>query len=303
MKNTILILTSFLLLFLVFSCEEMEQVVQIELPPIESELVVECYLEAGKPYRLFLTETKGYFEDLDDCPFVRKAIVVITHNGVKDTLDEAYFINDDCDPDYFIPYGFIPFISGDSTRFYNYGSNTICPLDYTQPFTVEVWDTINNRYATATTQMIPPVEITTFRTEYNNSAEAYCLFGCQDDPNTTNYYRMLLHEKSLTKKGDGPFPLPVARNPEFDRVVGDQGIFGGTDVLHGTGYDYKQGDTLIGTLYHIDGPFYEYLRSSKNAQSSNGNPFGQSAVVISNVQGGEGIFTFLSYKRDTLIVP
>lgn len=300
MKYILIVLIAFALLV---SCEEMEQVVQLDLPPIKSELVVECYLQAGKPYRLMLTETKGYFENLKDCPFVRKAIVVITHNGVKDTLKEALFLNDDCDPNYIIPYGFIPYISEDTTRFYNYGSTTLCPLDYSQPFTVEVWDTTGNRYATATTQFKPVIPITTFRTEYNNSGEAYCLFGCKDIVGEANYFRMTLHEVSLTKPGEGQIPIPVAKNPKFDRVVSDQGIFGGSDVLHGTGYDFEQGDTLIGTIYHIDKAFYDYLRSSRDAQSSNGSPFGQAGVVKSNVQGGQGIFTYMSFDRDTLYVP
>ena len=102
----------------------METVVQIEMPPIQKELVIECYLEAGKPYRLMLTETKDYFENLNDCPFVRGATVVISHNGLRDTLTEAPFFNNNCDPNDIIPYGFFPFLNHDSTRFFNFGSNT-----------------------------------------------------------------------------------------------------------------------------------------------------------------------------------
>ena len=80
-----------MLFLLVLSCRDMETVVQIELPPVEKQLVVECYLEPGKPYRLLLTETKDFFEDIDACPFVRKAMVVISHGNVKDTLSEAVF--------------------------------------------------------------------------------------------------------------------------------------------------------------------------------------------------------------------
>ena len=56
-----LIITGVFLIIL--SCEDMETVIEIEMPAIEKELVIECYLEAGKPYRLLLTETKDYFED------------------------------------------------------------------------------------------------------------------------------------------------------------------------------------------------------------------------------------------------
>lgn len=289
--------------FLLFSCEEMETVVEIELPPIEKELVIECYLEVGQPYRLLLTETKDYFEDLTACPFVRKAIVVISHAGVKDTLKEALFFNDNCDVNDFIPYGFLPYLSPDSTRFFNYGSTISCPLDYTQPFTVEVWDTINDRYATATTQFLPPSPILDFKAEFNNSGKAYALLSTQDDPITVDYYRLLLHERSLTEQGDGLLPIPVARRPRFDRVLDDGGIFNGNSVTTASNYRFESGDTLIGTIYHLEKNYHDYLESVRDAQSANNSPFGQPAAVMSNITGGTGIFTFLSYDRDTIYVP
>lgn len=296
-------LVFFLGFLMLLSCEEMETVVEIKLPPIEKELVVECYLEAGQPYRLLLTETKDYFEDLTACPFVRKAMVVITHGNIKDTLKEALFFNDNCDVNDFIPYGFLPYLSADSTRFFNYGSSTLCPLDYTQAFTVEVWDTINNRYATATTQFLPPSPILDFRAEFNTSGKAYALLSTQDEPSTVDYYRLLLHETALTERGDGLFPLPVGRRPRFDRVLDDGGIFNGDAVITASNYRFESGDTLIGTIYHLDKSYHDYLESVQDAQSANNSPFGQPAAIQSNITGGTGIFTFLSYDRDTIYVP
>lgn len=297
----------YLILFLSFlvllSCEEMETVVEIELPPIEKELVIECYLEAGQPYRLLLTETKDYFDDLNSCPFVRKAIVVITHGNVKDTLKEALFFNDNCDVNDFIPYGFLPYLSADSTRFFNYGSTTLCPLNYTQTFTVEVWDTMNDRYATATTQFIPPSPILDFKTEFNNSGKAYALLSTQDDPATEDYYRLLLHETSLTEQGDGLLPIPLGRKPSFDRVLDDGSIFNGNSVTTASNYKFESGDTLIGTVYHLEKSYHDYLESIRDAQAANNSPFGQPAAIQSNIVGGTGLFTFLSYDRDTIYVP
>lgn len=297
------IIGSLAIFFLLFSCENMETVVEIELPPIEKELVIECYLEAGKPYRLMLTETKDYFEDLNACPFVRKAIVVITHAGVRDTLQEAFFFNDNCDPEDVIPYGFVPYLSADSTRFFNYGSTTLCPLDYSAPFTVEVWDTAGNRYATATTQFVPPSPIHEFYAEFNNSGKAYALLSTLDDIATEDYYRLMLHEKSLTKRGEGGLPIPVARRPRFDRTLDDQGIFSGQAVTTASNYRFDSGDTLIGTIYHLDQAYHDYLESVEDAQRANASPFGQPAAVKTNVIGGRGIFAFLSYDRDTIYVP
>lgn len=283
------------------ACEEMETVVEIELPPIEKELVLECYLEAGQPYRLLLTETKDYFESLDACPFVRNAMVVISHAGQRDTLKEAFFFNNNCDIDDVIPYGFLPYLNGDSTRFFNYGSSQICPLDYNSPFVVEVWDTANNRYATAQTQFLEPVPITGFQANFNAAGEAAAFLSTQDDPNTENYYRLVLHEKSLTRRDQGP--LPTARRPRFDRFLDDKGIFGGNEVITASNFRFGSGDTLIGTIYHIDQAFHDYMESVRDAQSANNSPLGQPAAVKSTVTGGQGVFTFLSYERDTLVLP
>jgi hypothetical protein len=287
---------------MLLSCEDMETVIEIEMPAIEKELVIECYLEAGKPYRLLLTETKDYFEEFDECPFVRNALVVITHAGQRDTLTEAFFFNDNCDPNDIIPYGFWPYLSHDSTRFFNYGSNALCPQDFNNAFTVEVWDS-SGRFAMASTQFIPESPIEQFITEANNSGQYYALLSTKDDINTTDFYRLVLHKTSLTKKGNGLLPIPIARDPKFDRTLDDGGIFAGKEVTTASNYKFETGDTLIGTIYHIDKTYHDYLESVSDAQGANASPFGQPAVVKTNIIGGQGIFAFLSYDRDTIYVP
>ena len=298
MKNILLYI---LILFGLLACEDMETVVEIELPPVEKELVIECYLEPGQPFRLLLTETKDFFGDLDACPFVRNATVVLSYNGQKDTLEEAAFFNNNCDPNDIIPYGFIPFINQDSTRFYNYGSTQLCPLDYQTTFSIEVWDT-NGRYATASTLLIPPSDIYNFVVDSNSSGKFYALLSTLDDIATEDYYRMVLHKTSLTKRNNTN-SIPVARRPKFDRTLDDGGVFAGNQVTPASNYRFESGDTLIGTVYHISKAYHDYLESVEDAQSANNSPFGQPAVVKSNIVGGQGIFAFLSYDRDTLLIP
>jgi hypothetical protein len=58
-------------------------------------------------------------------------------------------------------------------------------------------------------------------------------------------------------------------------------------------------------LFHIDDDYYRWLQSVALASASNGNPFGQPGTLQSNLEGSEealGIFTGLSYVRDTVIV-
>lgn len=283
---------------LVLSCDDFERNVDIKLPEIEKELVVECYLQPGQPYRVTLTETKSYFENLQACPFVQGATVVIEHNGVRDTLDEAsFYLPGSCDDSTLsVPINY-PIFS--NTRFANYGSNKICPKDYNSDFKLEIHDHINNRTVTSTTRMLPPVELSAIKTEFNENNEAYALVSAQDDGNQVNFYRLMLHKTSLTIDTTTP---PVARRPEFDAVIDDARFFNGKMVALGTPYRYKEGDTLIATIYHIDQTYHDYLETARDAQSNNGNPFGQPGTILTNVDGGQGIFTFLSYDRDTVYV-
>jgi hypothetical protein len=293
--NTILlVLTVFLGFF--SACQKLENSIDIEFDDEDKDLVVECYIEAGKPYQLMLTETKNYFDITNICPFVRHSLVVITQNGLKDTLTEAPYSGSGCS-------SILPYWNSDSTRFFNYGSNTICPAGPNNEFVLEVWDTLNDRYIRATTRAITSVPITTFQTTFNQDTIAYCLLACQDDLNALNYYRMTLHKNSLSRRDDGAFLNYVANNPYFDEVLYDQALFTGGEVGFASGYQFYRTDTLIGTIYHINRAYYDYLETTRAAQDANLNPFVEPSKIASNVEGGYGIFTYLAYDRDTLYIP
>lgn len=283
-------------LILLSACKKLENTIEIPIDPSENDLVVECYLEAGQPLQLILTETKGYFDVTNICPFVRHALVVITYNGIKDTLVEAPYSGNGCS-------SIMPYWNADSTRFYNYASTNICPSSWNTNFALEVWDTINDRYVSATTQAMPVVPITTFKTTFNADSIASVVLSCQDDLTTNNYYRMTLHKNTLSRLNKGAVFKYVAENPYFDQVLYDQAIFNQGEISHASDYEFYRTDSLIATIYHIDQAYYNYLITSRNAREANLNPFVEPSTILSNIQGGYGIFTFLSYDRDTLYIP
>jgi len=282
------------------SCDSFTRNIDIDLPPVERELVVECYLRPNEPYRLLLTQTSGYFDSLSQCPMARGAVVIITHNGVKDTLKEAEYLGD-CS---LTNPNFIPYFDGTRTRFYNYGSNTLCPVDYNSDFTLEVIDAANNKYLTATTRMLPPVPITSFTANWKaDSSAAFAFLEAIDNGSTADFYRVMLHQTYVYEpdSATGGF-LNVANRPEFDATIDDGRFFNGETIAFGTGYDYEEGDTLIATIYHIEKAYHDYLEAIRDSENANGNPFAQPPTITDNINGGRGIFTFLSFDRDTLIV-
>ena len=72
-----------------FSCDK---VVEVDLPEYEHELVLEMYLEKGKPLRCLLTESLPYTDTAINKP-VNDAIVIFSDGYKNDTL--SFLINQD----------------------------------------------------------------------------------------------------------------------------------------------------------------------------------------------------------------
>jgi hypothetical protein len=296
MRNFFLIIVSIILSTIFYSCDSLERDIDLNLPEPERILTVECYLIAGEPYRVLLTETKGFFENLDACPLVKGATVIIKHNGVSDTLREAFYFSDNCPSDSL--FGFIPYFNADFTRFYNYGSNTICTADYDNDFELEVIDPQGNRHAIARTRFLRPVPISNMALNFKDTM-ASLIVSAPDDINTVDFYRLMLHKGSLT---DSAGFFNVCKDPVFDLSIDDSRFFNNGVIAFGTGYDFNIGDTLISSIYHIEKEYHDFLETIADAESANFSPFAQPSRVLTNIQGGQGIFTTLSFSRDTVIV-
>ncbi|WP_018478941.1 DUF4249 domain-containing protein [Pontibacter roseus] len=256
------------LLFLLASCD-MEQDVSVNLPPHESQLVVECYLEPGEPLRAVVLESVSYFND-PQLPVVPDAEVYLTHNGKTVKLP------------------FSPFQDKHNGKYYTHRISERLKAAPGDVFTLEVKDRKGRRVTGSTTiQDIVPIEAVEWK--FNEKEKAYLLTSFQDDPEAENYYRYMTHQDS------------VNHGSERDFVASDA-LTNGKRVSYGSGYDYEKGDTLIVSLYHIEKQYYDFLGSVSDAKSANGNPFAQPSRIVSSVEGGIGIFTNLAYTRKMVIL-
>jgi len=264
------------------ACGNLEKEITLDLPPYESKLVVECYLEAGQPYTALLTKSAAYFD-----PFTfesaeeflqileNDAEVVIRHKGEEIKLQNDLNINPT------------------TAKIFNYYSTELVPADYENDFELEI-TTKDGRHVTATTRLLPKVPIDSVVVEFDakNDTLARTLVYFQDDPNTTDYYRRMIHVGS------------VLNDPEFYFQTGDDFVDDGT-VVFGSAFDYAVGDTVINTIFHIDHDYYLFLESIEGAVDANGNPFAQPGVILSNLEGDEnalGIFTGFSFDRVVTII-
>jgi hypothetical protein len=256
------------LLLLFYACD-MDKTVEVDLPAHDPQLVVEGYLEPGRPYRLAVQESAGYF-DAPTPPLVPDAVVYITHNGRRVELEYKPRLDERT--------GFI----------YTHSSQEIMDGKPGDIYGLEVTDS-KGRKVTAFTTILPAVPIDTIEWRFNEDDEALLLTSFQDDGSTKNYYRYLTTRDSLNSGSSRDF-------------TSSDDLTNGKRVTFGSGYNYDPGDTLIITLYHIEKQYYDFLESTESAKEANGNPFAQPSQIKSTVQGGIGVFTNLAYDRKTVVI-
>ncbi|MBX2892160.1 MAG: DUF4249 domain-containing protein [Saprospiraceae bacterium] len=271
----------FAVLLLIAACN-LSKEVEIELPDYESQPVVECYLEPGKPFRLLLTRSFGFFDPfgLDSNFFqnvlIQGAVVTISYNSQTDTLYNTFSF----DPS--------------PLKLFNYTGQNIVPATVGVEYTLNIVLPDNGGTITGRTPMLPLVPIDSNVVEFLPPADtiARILTYVTDDPNSENYYRRIINYYSLDSV------------PEQDFIASDR--FLTTPVLaFGTGYTLGEGDTVYNTVCHITRDYYNFIESVQLAIFGNINPFAQPSPIKSNVTGTAnplGIFTCLVYDRDTTVI-
>jgi hypothetical protein len=259
----------------------LEKEIDLELPLYDNQPVVECYLEPGKPFRLLLTRSYGFFDPLGlDSTFLDKtlvsgALVTIAYNGRVDTL--ANMLSAEFSP----------------LKIFNYTGKNLVPATFGVQYALRIVMP-DGREITGRTIMLPKVPIDSIRVEWNPQRDtlARVLTYITDDRTQENFYRRMLNYATLDSLPDQDFLTN-------DRIAQTE------IIAFGTGYELTEGDTVINTLYHITKDYYDYLESVQLAVFGNQNPFAQPARIKSNVSGSAnplGIFTCLVYDRDTTII-
>jgi hypothetical protein len=256
--------------------------VNIELPEYDRQPVVECYLEPGKPFRLLLTQSYGYFDPFGlDSTFLQKtlldsAVVTIAYNGRVDTLKNQ------------LSFELSPF------KIYNYTGANLVPatpgIKYALKILLKDGKDINSE-----TVMAPIVPIDSIKVQFSEETDTLArilTYISDPDPTQENYFRRLLNYGSLDSLPDQDFLTSdrIAQTPL---------------IAFGTGYELAEGDTVYNTVLHIEKAYYDYVESVQLAVFGNLNPFAQPSPIKSNVRGSAnplGIFTGLMYDRKMTII-
>ena len=253
---------------------DMKKDIDLPLPAFTHQPVVECYLENGQPVQLLLTETSDYF----DSPLpegIEGATITITRGGITDTLTEIAGLQNQLDTL--------------TEKAYNYKLAGDLQVQPGETFSLVVKDP-KGRTITGTTTFKQPVPIDTIRYFFQGDTIASVFAYFTDPAGEENYYRFMVHR-------DTPLGLREDDDLSSDRISNGQ------VNSFNTRYNFHHGDTLVITLYNIEKQYYDFLRTVRDANQANGNPFAQPTSIQSTVSGGMGVFTNLSYYRTKVIVP
>jgi hypothetical protein len=245
----------------------------ITLPAHDPQLVVECYLEDGQPFRALVTESTALLDTGLIPPIIANALVTITYRGHTDTLH---------------PETFVDLARG---RVYNYGSTVFVDADFSsgESYRIDVIDG-KGRHASGSTRFMAPVFISKMEATFNAENEASILTTIPDDPATKNFYRLVLMRNSARDS--------IQLNDFFnDELSNNQG-----NIIIRSRERFNRGDTVYATLFHLTPDHYQFLNTSQGASSALGNPFAASGEVVSNISGGLGVFAALTPTERVLQV-
>ncbi|MFC7669369.1 DUF4249 domain-containing protein [Hymenobacter humi] len=265
-------------------CSNLQNDIDVVLPSYSADLVVECYLQPGKAPSLTVTSSVPYLSSA--LPQVPSDVTVslTMPNGTV------------------VPLPFNPNYSAlaDTTsgiKFHTHIGRDPLVARPGDVFTLDVRDT-KGRRVTGTTTMLAPISIDSVEYKFNDKTgaerKAYFLTSFRDPPTPDDCYRLQLHKGNPDKGA-------LLQEPEVDNSFEDR-LLNGKPFVVGTTYRFLSGDTVTATLYHTDAAFFRFRESVRDARNANGNPFAQPSAIYSNVQGGVGIFSVLSYTRAMKIV-
>ena len=286
-----------------FACRSPEKEIAVSLPEYTPKIVVEAYMEKGKPFSVLLSYSQSFFDE-PDIPIVKGASInlsdgVTTYTLVEVDLDSIEQFQDD-------PVALANYLAGVCPKIItdpNYFSQL---MEFNKPFNYFVCDSIDFNYnqyytltvddnkgtvLTAQAKILPPVTIdqTSISTP-NSEGKSNVLAQFQDNSNENNFYRFVNNKNSLLSEPDNNFQF------EADILNGEQ-------IVLGSNFIYESGDTAWLTVYHLTSTYYDFLETAELAFQANGNPFAQPTTIKTNIIGGMGIFAGLSYDRKMILIP
>ncbi|HIE15555.1 MAG TPA: DUF4249 domain-containing protein [Bacteroidales bacterium] len=264
-----------------------EKEISVDLPPYNSKLVIEGYIEQGANPYVLITKSQGYFDPVDSNTFqemqVTNAKVYVSNGTETDTLVNIG------------PYYFGNKFIGEVGKQYD----------------LTVW--VDDKKYTATTTILAPVPIDSIKFYPDPDSDVDTLgflWLYAHDPDTMgNAYRIFT--KTLGKDTRFVHPFIATMNDElFNGQPVEFSIYRGKDEFQNDLYDeegldslgikwyyFVMGESIVVKFCTIDYANFVFWETVERQQQSEGNPFAAPVTPKSNIQGealgiwgGYGVF-------------
>ncbi|MCA6365068.1 MAG: DUF4249 domain-containing protein [Bacteroidetes bacterium] len=265
--------------------------ITIDLPEVQSKIVVDGGIFTGEFAQVTLTNSAGYFDPVDSASLagylISNATVTLTDGTQTDTLRPTI--------DFTMP---IPFVYR--------GSVIQGQVGRTYTLTVVA----NGQTVTAVTTIPQPVALDSLWFELDGGSDSlgFVWANLNEPAGLGNGYRWF-----AKRVGRDDRFLPPFGSAFFDKFIDGQdfdfgytrGMEPGSTAPDDDGPErgrFRLGDTVVVRFCSIGPAEVEFFRSYESIVSNQGNPFAAPGVVETNVQGGLGIFCGYSPTLDTLVL-
>ncbi len=299
---------------LISSCEKE---IKLNLPPANSKLVVEGFIERDMPPFVILTKSIPYYDTININTFtnaiVKDAIVSVEADG------QVYNLSLIC-------LSQLPTNLQEQVKGYLggmiYGSDFCVYTDLTgsikgvegKKYTLRI--RYNNKEYTAQSTLLTRVPIKEVFARYDTS-KRYALAGFifTDPPGYGDAYRWMYQR--INKGSDGK-PLDKGLTEPYFSMINDAGfdgkqieiVFGktgdGNSLNDRNAIFFKKGDTIIIKFIRMEYDVYEVLHLYDYQRSSQmGGPFSRPIRISSNIKGNDDVLGYwgaFTYVLDTLFI-
>ena len=320
------IITISLLFLTLISCQKK---IEISLPDVVQDTVLEGRIEIGLPPLVILTKTQGYFDptsaDAIFNTFIHGADVKMTVNGTTYTLTEfcSTSIPDSLLADVSALTG-VPIENLTAFDYCVYTNFTIFGQENTS-YQLDVITSEDTLSAITHIPGIVPLTNTWFQPQPNLDSLGFIWATLQDPDSAGNCYRWYAqrinrYDYEYPGYPGGPYlgkikdPFPIA---PFGSVIDDRffdglsfdfqynrgeigNLEGPDDEGPEEGY-FKSGDTVLVKFTSIDYLTYLHIRALENQAATNGSPFASPGNLPTNVKGGIGIWAGFAPYYDTVV--
>lgn len=305
-----------------------QQEIEVELPEVEPVYVLEGSIVEGEAPLVFVGEAQGYFDPVDansiGQAFLPGALVHLNDGTTTVELDELCTSN--------LP----PELLEAAEEILGFPDTVLAALDLcvytsfdpawrgTAGLTYALDVTVNEVSMQASTSIVPAVQVDSAWFQSPGTIDSLGFMYAQfTDPDTLgNAYRWFAKRINVRPEWD---PLAgQVKDADFVAPLGsvtDDAFFNGLSfefsafrgaAAGSTAWDddfgtsseagyFKVGDTVAVRMCSIDEHVFQAIRSYENLILSQGSPFAPPANMITNVEGGIGLWAGYGIWQDTVI--